>query len=86
MTHSEYQERRDAISEDTDWCSGCSHPVCIESKKTHDRAIDQLVLDVIGKDNEHTRDMPVPDPFARPQDYANSMKQYQRKIVNGEQE
>ena len=34
---------------------------------------------IIGPENEYNREMPIPNPFALPQDYTNLMKRYQLK-------
>ena len=43
--------------------------------------IKELFKELIDEDNEYLREMPVPDPFALPQDYVNLWKQYMRKKV-----
>ena len=41
---------------------------------------------IIGEENEYSRDMPMPDPFVLPQDYANLMKRYQLKRAGLEED
>ena len=43
--------------------------------------IEQTCNEVIGEENEHSKDMPVPDPdpFALPQDHQNQLRRFQRK-------
>lgn len=45
--------------------------------------IKALFLELVGEDNEHHKDMPVPDPdpFALPQDHQNQLRRYLRKKV-----
>lgn len=42
---------------------------------------DLILKEVIGLDNEHRRDMPIPDPdpFALPSDHQNQLRRYQRQ-------
>ena len=54
----------------------------ISSTDTVDQALDsieEVVKEVIGQENEYSRDMPVPDPdpFALPSDHQNQLRRYQ---------
>lgn len=42
-------------------------------------SIEEVVKEVIGQENEYSRDMPVPDPdpFALPSDHQNQLRRYQ---------
>ena len=42
-------------------------------------SIEEVVKEVIGQENEHYKDMPVPDPdpFALPSDHQNQLRRYQ---------
>ena len=50
------------------------------------KAVIKLAVEkyIIREDNEYNRDMPIPDPFALPQDYANKLRAYQRKALRGD--
>lgn len=55
----------------------------VDSENTKQQ-IKELFLELIGEDNEHHRDMPVPDPdpFALPSDHQNQLRRYLRQKVS----
>lgn len=68
---------------DTDWYHDGQIMGAQPARDEAKQQIKGLFLELIGEDNEHHKDIPVPDPdpFALPSDYQNQLRRYLRNKV-----